>query len=96
MGRGGSVPDYDFPLCGLWEGAEGFRARPDVVFDIIDRDGSGLISVDDFRQHRPGITGDGLSGDEVDELLREAASLQIIVDDGRLDYIEFVRVLMAK
>ena len=49
-----------------------------------------------LRQHRPGLTGDGLSGDEVEELLCEAASLQIIVDDGRLDYIEFVRVLMAK
>ena len=65
-------------------------------FVPFDRDGSGLITIDDFRHHRPGFMGERLSPEEMEEIIREAYASQIIVENGRLDYIEFVRVMMAK
>ncbi|XP_055544043.1 calmodulin-beta-like [Wyeomyia smithii] len=55
------------------------------AFQIFDRDGNGLISVDELREALK-MFGDELSEEELEQLMREAD----INCDGQIDYEEFV------
>ena len=61
------------------------------AFKVFDRDGNGLISATELR-HVITNTGDTLTDEQVDEMIREAD----IDGDGHINYEEFVLMMMAK
>ena len=61
------------------------------AFKVFDRDGNGLISAIELR-HVITSTGDTLTDEQVDEMIREAD----IDGDGHINYEEFVLMMMAK
>merc|ERR1719299_292259 len=60
------------------------------AFKVFDRDGSGLINASEMR-HVMSNLGEKISDEEMDEMLREAD----VDADGKIDYEEFVRMMMA-
>jgi calmodulin len=61
------------------------------AFKIFDRDGGGFISAAELRQVMTSL-GENLNDDEIDEMIREAGQ----DGDGRIDYNEFVQLMMGK
>merc|ERR1711977_208946 len=61
------------------------------AFKVFDRDGNGFISHAELS-HVMRNLGQQLTGEEVDEMIREAD----IDGDGQINYEEFVRMMMAK
>lgn len=61
------------------------------AFKIFDRDGSGFISAAELRQIMTSL-GENLTDDEIDEIIRETGQ----DGDGRIDYNEFVQLMMGK
>merc|ERR1711887_153664 len=61
------------------------------AFKVFDRDGNGLISAAELRHVMTNL-GEKLTDEEVDEMIREAD----VDGDGRINYEEFVRMMMAK
>merc|ERR1712139_295927 len=61
------------------------------AFKVFDKDGNGFISAAELRHIMTNL-GEKLTGEEVDEMLREAD----IDGDGQINYEEFVKVMMAK
>ena len=61
------------------------------AFKVFDRDGNGLISAAELRHVMTNL-GEKLTGEEVDEMIREAG----VDGDGPINYEEFVRMMMAK
>jgi calmodulin len=61
------------------------------AFKVFDRDGNGLISAAELRHVMTNL-GEKLTGEEVDEMIREAG----VDGDGHINYEEFVRRMMAK
>ncbi|NXK94080.1 CALMS protein, partial [Formicarius rufipectus] len=69
------------------EGEEEIRE----AFRVFDKDGSGSVSAAELR-HVMTHLGEKLTDEEVDEMLREADC----DGDGRVNYEEFVRMMMEK
>lgn len=61
------------------------------AFKVFDRDAKGSISAAELRHVLTSI-GEKLTDDEVDEMIREADE----DGDGRIDYNEFVQLMMQK
>jgi calmodulin len=61
------------------------------VFKLFDRNDSGFISAAELRKVMTSL-GENLTDDEIDETIRETAQ----DGDGRIDYNEFVRLMMGK
>jgi len=61
------------------------------AFKVFDTDGSGFISAAEMRHVMTNL-GEKLTDEEVDEMLREAD----VDDTGRINYAEFVNMMMAK
>ncbi|KAL3474600.1 hypothetical protein BJX99DRAFT_231295 [Aspergillus californicus] len=61
------------------------------AFAVFDRDNSGTIDADELRQVLRSI-GEGVSDEDVDDMLREAD----VNGDGSIDYQEFVRLMTEK
>jgi calmodulin len=61
------------------------------AFKIFDRDGSGFISAAELRQVMTSL-GENLTDDEIDEMIRENGQ----DGDERIDYNEFVQLMMGK
>lgn len=70
----------------------GYKAqcRLHKLFDGIDKDGSGTISVGEFTQACSELSMD-VSSDELEDFMRSDAS-----DDGQLDFDEFCRFYAAR
>ncbi|KAH3670299.1 hypothetical protein WICMUC_004868 [Wickerhamomyces mucosus] len=60
-------------------------------FQVFDKDGSGLIGVGELRYILTSI-GEKLSDSEVDELLKGVS----VTKDGNVDYVEFVKSILAQ
>src|SRR5256714_2862544 len=61
------------------------------AFKVFDGDGSGLISAAELRQVMTSL-GENLTDDEIDEMIRETSQ----DGDERIDYNEFVQLMMGK
>ena len=61
------------------------------AFRVFDKDQNDTISSTELR-HIMTTIGDKLTDDEIDEMIREAD----IDGDGYINYVEFVRMMMAK
>ncbi|BAM40412.1 calmodulin [Theileria orientalis strain Shintoku] len=61
------------------------------AFKVFDRDGNGFISAQELRHVMTNL-GERLTDDEVDEMLREAD----IDGDGKINYEEFVKLMVSK
>ena len=62
-----------------------------AAFKLIDKEGSGLISTEKLRQVMTTI-GEKLSHEEVKELISHAN----VDDDGNINYMEFIRIVLAE
>jgi len=60
------------------------------AFRVFDRDGSGLINANEIR-HVMSNLGEKITDEELDEMLGEAD----VDDDGKVDYEEFVKLMMG-
>jgi calmodulin len=61
------------------------------AFKLFDRDDSGFISAAELRKVMSSL-GENLTDDEIDEMIRETGQ----EGDGRIDYNEFVQLMMGK
>merc|ERR1739845_21182 len=61
------------------------------AFKVFDRDANGFISAAELRHVMTNL-GEKLTGEEVDEMIREAD----VDGDGQINYEEFVKMMMAK
>ena len=61
------------------------------AFKVFDRDGNGYITSHELRHIMTNL-GEGLSPEEVEEMIREAD----LDNDGQIDYDEFVKMMMSK
>ena len=61
------------------------------AFKVFDKDGNGFISAAELRHIMTNI-GEKNTGEEVDEMIREAD----IGGDGKINYEEFVKMMMSK
>ncbi|UKK01874.1 calmodulin [Theileria orientalis] len=61
------------------------------AFKVFDRDGNGFISAQELRHVMTNL-GERLTDEEVDEMLREAD----IDGDGKINYEEFVKLMVSK
>ncbi|CAH0044218.1 unnamed protein product [Clonostachys solani] len=77
-----------FKVCGYDRDDAVLKADMRQVFD---RDNNGFISAAELRHVMTSI-GEKLTDDEVDEMIREADQ----DGDGRIDYNEFVQLMMQK
>ena len=62
-----------------------------IAFNVIDRDGNGLINADELFAIMEHIK-EGISKDEAEEMIKEADQ----DGDGHLNYEEFVKIMMEK
>jgi calmodulin len=62
------------------------------AFKVFDRDGNGLISASELKHVIEKSSGENLSENEVNEMIKEAD----IDGDGYINYDEFVRMMMAR
>ncbi|KAL2195032.1 EF-hand protein [Corynascus similis CBS 632.67] len=70
---------------------EAFKIFGLISAQVFDRDNNGFISAAELRHVMTSI-GEKLTDDEVDEMIREADQ----DGDGRIDYNEFVQLMMQK
>ncbi|KAK9464851.1 hypothetical protein V1512DRAFT_229782 [Lipomyces arxii] len=88
--------DFDFEtFLQVLNRPDGFRAPgepEDYVrgFQVFDKDKTGLIGVGELRYILTSL-GEKLSGDEVDELLKNVN----VTKDGNVNYTDFVRMILA-
>ncbi len=61
------------------------------AFKVFDQDGNGFISVAEMRHVLMNI-GEKVTDDEVDEMLRDG----LIDNDGKINYAEFVQMMLSK
>ncbi|XP_951999.1 calmodulin, putative [Theileria annulata] len=61
------------------------------AFKVFDRDGNGFISAQELRHVMTNL-GERLTDEEVDEMLREAD----VDGDGKINYEEFVKLMVSK
>ncbi|KAK2194832.1 bifunctional EF-hand domain/EF-Hand 1 [Babesia duncani] len=61
------------------------------AFKVFDRDGNGFISAQELRHVMTNL-GEKLTNEEVEEMLREAD----VDGDGRINYEEFVKLMISK
>ncbi|AFZ79692.1 calmodulin, putative [Theileria equi strain WA] len=61
------------------------------AFKVFDRDGNGFISAQELRHVMTNL-GEKLTNEEVDEMLREAD----VDGDGKINYEEFVKLMVSK
>mmetsp|Transcript_14090 Transcript_14090/g.23307 ORF Transcript_14090/g.23307 Transcript_14090/m.23307 type:complete len:152 (-) Transcript_14090:485-940(-) len=61
------------------------------AFRVFDKDGNGYITTVELRHIMTNL-GEKLTDEEVDEMIREAD----VSGDGRVNYTEFVQLLMSK
>ncbi|KAI9314643.1 putative myosin regulatory light chain cdc4 [Dichotomocladium elegans] len=59
-------------------------------FQVFDKAGDGTISIDELRYVLTNL-GEKLSEEEVDELLKEIQ----IIKDGRINYVDFVNLILS-
>ena len=62
-----------------------------AAFKLIDKEGSGLISTEKLRQVMTTL-GEKLSHEEVIDLISHAN----VDDDGNINYMEFIRIVLAE
>ncbi|KAK1939825.1 calmodulin [Babesia divergens] len=61
------------------------------AFKVFDRDGNGFISAQELRHVMTNL-GEKLTNEEVEEMLREAD----VDGDGKINYEEFVKLMLSK
>ncbi|GFE53837.1 calmodulin [Babesia ovis] len=61
------------------------------AFKVFDRDGNGFISAQELRHVMTNL-GEKLTNEEVEEMLREAD----VDGDGKINYEEFVKLMISK
>jgi len=61
------------------------------AFKVFDKDGNGFISAAELRDIMTNL-GEKLTDEEVDEMIREAD----VDGDGKINYEEFVKMMMSK
>ncbi|XP_037637883.1 calmodulin-like [Sebastes umbrosus] len=78
-------------VAGAMKGSDDEEEINLATFRIFDKDGCGYISAAELRQVMTNL-GEKLTDEEVDEMIREAD----IDGDGRVNYEEFVKMMMSK
>jgi calmodulin len=64
-------------------------------FKVFDRDNNGFISAAELRHVMCGL-GEKITDEEIDEMVHEADVAGHVDGDGRINYEEFIRMMMAK
>ena len=90
---GSGTIDFKEFLCLMVKKMKGNDTEEELLeaFKVFDRDGNGYITSHELR-HIMTSLGEGLTPEEVEEMIREAD----LDNDGQIDYDEFVKMMMSK
>ena len=90
---GSGTIDFKEFLCLMVKKMKGNDTEEELLeaFKVFDRDGNGYITSHELRHIMTNL-GEGLSPEEVEEMIREAD----LDNDGQIDYDEFVKMMMSK
>ena len=90
---GSGTIDFKEFLCLMVKKMKGNDTEEELLeaFKVFDRDGNGYITSHELRHIMTNL-GEGLTPEEVEEMIREAD----LDNDGQIDYDEFVKMMMSK